>query len=400
MTHTKNLVGWMVLAGLACAAACSGSDKTGPGGVACVADSECPAGQVCSNGTCTQQAFVPPVWGTDGGQSTNTGGGQNANTGGTRNGCAGVIASDDICAQGCQRLDACDLCITSALDQCVSVTDCAAGCRTEGTRPAMQCIVNLNCSCDQSAIDACLRLPASTGGTPSTGGVANMGGRTGGTTSTGGRATGGIPAQTGGRATGGAPVQTGGTTTTGGRATGGTVTLTGGTPAAGGGGTGGVACTCSSGQRQCNGTSAINTCPDGCQWTSTPCATVCLLNGYVNKSSGCAIDGNTGQDVCWCPSATNHDVMLLSFVDSCNDGLVPTVQMFDTTLSTSWTSFTLPAYNQFGYWSVDCVTGDQICFGAWQGSGYWGCGPSCSYPCTSCCRTCGSVLIATEALGC
>jgi hypothetical protein len=40
--------------------------------------------------------------------------------------------------------------------------------------------------------------------------------------------------------------------------------------------------------------------------------------------------------------------------------------------------------------TLNCKQGEKICYGAWQGSTYWGVGYAKRYPCNNCCRVCGS----------
>jgi hypothetical protein len=46
------------------------------------------------------------------------------------------------------------------------------------------------------------------------------------------------------------------------------------------------------------------------------------------------------------------------------------------------------------------TAGHKICWGAWQGTRYWGCGQNCSQSCTSCCAYCGASLSYSNNLGC
>jgi hypothetical protein len=166
-----------------------------------------------------------------------------------------------------------------------------------------------------------------------------------------------------------------------------------------------TACTCTTGQTQCNGASALNECTNGCTWTSTNCATACQLGGFVDKSSGCAADVSTGKDHCWCPASTSQDIMLWSFVDTCNDGVSPSVAFFDTTVGGSFGAgpFVVQPFNQTLTEPANCFTGDKICWGAWQAGGatFWGCGLGCAQACTNCCYTCGAQLtIQTTNLAC
>jgi hypothetical protein len=160
-------------------------------------------------------------------------------------------------------------------------------------------------------------------------------------------------------------------------------------------------CTCSTGQQQCDGSTAINYCTDGCQWTSYSCTTVCEQKS-VSRSSGCAWDPSLSLDMCWCPSALTNDIMVWKFRDTCNDNKSVSVGIYDQTSSESWGPFNTLNYDQDLSVVIDCKTGDSICLGAWNDTQQWGCGQQCSQTCTpSCCYTCGSTLVlSTQLLGC
>jgi hypothetical protein len=169
MTHTKNLVGWMVLAGAACAGGCSDLDNSSPPVAKCHGNADC-GGLLCVNGACQPSA---PNRGSGGASAAGNGGG---------------TTSGDVCDQGCQRLHDCWGCIASAEGVCLTVTECAADCRTAGAQAAAaaQCVVGLGTSCDQAALDACLGTgtggSSASGGATGTGGSAVGGGTGGGTT--------------------------------------------------------------------------------------------------------------------------------------------------------------------------------------------------------------------------
>jgi hypothetical protein len=276
---------------------------------------------------------------------------------------------------------------------------------------------------------------ATTGGV-TTGGATTVGVTTGGAT-TGGATTVGVT--TGGVATGGATtvgVTTGGVATGGATSTGG-IAGASGTIAGGYGGSGGAPdlcagntcsghgtcsagacvcssgyagttcsqcatgyggypncaqCACSSGQQQCLASSTLGTCDDGCNWTSQSCASKCQLSVGVDKSTGCAYDWNSQHDACWCPTSTTEDIMLWTLKDTCDDGIGPSVGYYDVTSGGSWGPYFLQTYNQSLAQAIQCVTGHSICFGAWDGLQYWGCGQGCVQSCTSCCLICGSHL--------
>ncbi len=159
-------------------------------------------------------------------------------------------------------------------------------------------------------------------------------------------------------------------------------------------------CTCTLGSLQCDGSSAIEGCPDGCHWLSQSCATECAEQTAISRSSGCAYDWNTKRDSCWCPKQVNHDVMLWTFRDAWDDGVGQNVGLYDVTARLEWGPYFLQKFNANLSTSIECTTGDKICWGAWQGSYLWGCGEECTEPCTDCCHICGSVLTTpTKILG-
>ena len=166
-------------------------------------------------------------------------------------------------------------------------------------------------------------------------------------------------------------------------------------------GTTGVQCVCSSGQQQCVGSSDLAQCDDGCTWTTHACATTCLADGYVDKSSGCATDPSTGVDTCWCPALITEDVMLFTWKNACITAIEPDVALYDTTTGVYWTTQVLKTYDEDLSQPISCTTGDKICWGAWWGTDYWGCGEGCAQTCATCCYTCGADLnLPVEDLDC
>ncbi len=261
----------------------------------------------------------------------------------------------------------------------INIEDCVLSSQTtcDGT-----CLAN-NCSGTEvtdTGNDPCVQMCCSsgTGGATSTGGTLNTGGSpsAGGTTSTGG-----MPSSGGARNTGGSP-STGGTTaaiggnrnTGGATSTGGTLN-TGGSPSAGGTtSTGSTTCT-SAEAGPCTGTNSEDVCVNG-SWVSESCATQCQQGGYVDKLTGCGNDSN-GQPTCWCPAATSEDVLVFTFTNSCSSA-DPALAAYDMTSGSVFQSTTVP-YNQQTQYPINCVDGDKICWGAWNGNTtYWGCGLNCS----------------------
>jgi hypothetical protein len=97
--------------------------------------------------------------------------------------------------------------------------------------------------------------------------------------------------------------------------------------------------------------------------------------------------------------------MLWSFVDMCNDGVTPSVAFFDTTIGAAGSvgPIAVQPFNQTLTVPANCITGDQICWGAWQAGGaqFWGCGLNCAQTCANCCTTCGAQLsLQTQNLTC
>jgi hypothetical protein len=364
-----------------CVLGCSSSSDptTKP---SCLTDSQCPSGMVCIGGSCMFQR---------------------AGLGGSSS------LSPDVCLLGCQGLDTCDLCIG---DSCLSVSDCASYCRSRGMQGAARCIVQGDCT--KTRIDACL----ATGENPSTGGATGIGGVS---TSTGGRGAGGNTAVAGTSST------TGGSEM-GGSATGGTSTNPCANKTCSGHGTcsDGVCacatgyagadcdscvsgygvyptctpCNCTEGAQACNGSTALNTCEDGCHFTSSACTSLCQSAGYV-RATGCSYSSSKGADICYCSDSTSTEVQIWSFWDECPDGLGMTVQLFDYSSSTYYTSQYLSVYDQAYSQNISCTPGHMICYGAWNANYTWGCGQNCARTCAdTCCWTCGTTHEIARSLTC
>lgn len=156
----------------------------------------------------------------------------------------------------------------------------------------------------------------------------------------------------------------------------------GGTTATGGRGTGGVSGPCAG--ILCSG---HGTCSNGVCSCST---------GYAGTSCSQCASGYTGYPTCTLSTLTN---MTWTFRDTCNDGYGPNVGLYDETASLSWGPYFLQSYNVDLSQAIQCTSGHQICWGAWMGSTYWGCGQDCAYSCADCCYACGS-SVATRSLGC
>lgn len=58
-------------------------------------------------------------------------------------------------------------------------------------------------------------------------------------------------------------------------------------------------CSCSAGSYACSGSGSIQSCDDGCSWTTSSCATLCKSAGY-DGTTGCGPDASKGHDTCSC----------------------------------------------------------------------------------------------------
>lgn len=151
-------------------------------------------------------------------------------------------------------------------------------------------------------------------------------------------------------------------------------------------------CDCSSSsQTLCAGTTSIKIC-DGCHLTQYTCTSVCS----PKKSSGCANDLSQKKDVCWCDAT--KQIILFNAINKCASK-TPTLKLFDMTDQTASSSYTL-AYNVQRQIALGCKAGHKICWGAWAGDTYWGCGDGCKQTCSTCCTICGSQLEVGFSLTC
>jgi hypothetical protein len=93
--------------------------------------------------------------------------------------------------------------------------------------------------------------------------------------------------------------------------------------------------------------------------------------------------------------------MLWTWKNACNATIEPDVALYDMTLGGASSTYVLQTYDENLSQSLTCTTGDKICFGAWWGTEYWGCGDGCAESCTNCCFICGSELsLPVEDLNC
>jgi hypothetical protein len=58
-------------------------------------------------------------------------------------------------------------------------------------------------------------------------------------------------------------------------------------------------CECTAGSYACSGTGSIQSCDDGCHWTTDSCGTLCKSAGY-DGTTGCEFDADRGHDTCSC----------------------------------------------------------------------------------------------------
>jgi hypothetical protein len=101
--------------------------------------------------------------------------------------------------------------------------------------------------------------------------------------------------------------------------------------------------------------------------------------------------------------------MTFTFIDSCDDGIPPALALYDVTSSNPsqprlylWGIYRLSSYDLPEQFTIDCVPGHKICYGAWiqQGQGYWGCGPECRLSCDNCCMECDNIMVQPVRLLC
>jgi hypothetical protein len=144
-------------------------------------------------------------------------------------------------------------------------------------------------------------------------------------------------------------------------------------------------CECSAGELACDGRSSIKTCTGACSWTSRACVKDCQSN---ETASFCASSALYSTDRCYCSASSDAGVIEYYLTTSCSSSL--SAAAYDVTRGGRLGDVvTLSTSSPFrGY--LTCVPGHEICWGAWQGKSYWGCGPDCSQSCEDCCATCPS----------
>lgn len=145
-------------------------------------------------------------------------------------------------------------------------------------------------------------------------------------------------------------------------------------------------CECKTKGQTCDGTS-LKTC-DGCSYTTKSCTSVC----GSKKVSACGYDPTNKYDVCWC-TAYGHDALIWTFTNNASNTQPVYVEIYDNTSSNAILAAvqTLP-YGTAKSFAVDCVTGHNICYGAWVAKVSYGCGAGCKTTCSNCCSKCGSTL--------
>jgi hypothetical protein len=86
-----------------------------------------------------------------------------------------------------------------------------------------------------------------------------------------------------------------------------------------------------------------------------------------------------------------NGTMTWVFKDSCNDGSQLKFKFYDFAENLVWPSssqYYYMNYNNTVQQTLNCPTGDQICYGAESASGYWGVGLYGDQGCSGCCYTC------------
>lgn len=156
----------------------------------------------------------------------------------------------------------------------------------------------------------------------------------------------------------------------------------------------GGACACSqSGLYACVDTKSIRTC-DGCTWKTHTCDDLCKANkgsGWAaDPQKGCQADTSSGKDVCWCKEkfVKTKCNLTWTFTDRCDNGQAPGLEFHDLQEKVLWGPYSLSKYNTPLKTTLSCKCGSKICYGAWQGTTYWGCAKGCQKACTNCCTTC------------
>ena len=85
--------------------------------------------------------------------------------------------------------------------------------------------------------------------------------------------------------------------------------------------------------------------------------------------------------------------------DTCDDGIGPYVEFYDIDKKVYWGTYWIQTYNTPLYRTLLCEKGHQICLGAWDEAGYWGCGEDCEQGCDACCIECVALEVS-KTLSC
>ena len=108
---------------------------------------------------------------------------------------------------------------------------------------------------------------------------------------------------------------------------------------------------------------------------------------------GCGGGGGGGTQI---PPPPPSDLSF-QITDSCNNGYTVYYKFFDETDNLVWPSATQAYYIDYGQTftsTLQCNTGDKICYGASDADndalGYWGVGVSGLESCTDCCYSCAT----------
>lgn len=144
-------------------------------------------------------------------------------------------------------------------------------------------------------------------------------------------------------------------------------------------------CECSAGETACDGRTGIKTCTTACSWTRRSCAQDCQPQ---DSASFCARSPLYVSDRCYCSSESEVGVVELYLTTTCSSSISAAV--YDVTSRASLSDTTTISSSTPFKSHVTCEPNHEICWGAWQGKSYWGCGPECSQPCEDCCTTCPS----------
>lgn len=166
----------------------------------------------------------------------------------------------------------------------------------------------------------------------------------------------------------------------------------------------------------------------GCQplGPNSPCQTTCGLNAYCDAGSCVCADGFVS--VCGDANCVAEDrmcdgesdcangndespevceravVQLWSVVDGCDDGRDVQWQLWALDRQWAWpaedTTFSTAGYDRVATQSIECVEGERVCFGAFEGERQWGVGRAGTAQCDDCCFVCAANDVEVGALTC